>query len=274
MRPNSSNNDIGEDVDQLWRAFKDHGSAQARDRLILHYVPFVKFIVRRHGGGVPPAVERADLVSCATVGLIEAVERFDVTRGVKFETYAVPRIRGAMLDGLRAMDWVPRSVRSQARQLDSATRRLESELRRDPSEEELADELGANVTDVRARIEATATRSIVALDELTTGGEDEDSVPVVDTFSDDKASQPGSAVEALETKESLLEAIAMLGKRERLLIALYYFEGFTLTRIGEVFGVTVSRASQIHSKALLELQLLLTQKLANTKTHAIGGFGA
>jgi RNA polymerase sigma factor for flagellar operon FliA len=152
--------------------------------------------------------------------------------------------------------------------------KLESMLKRDPSEEELARELRTNVKDIRAHIEAAATRSIVALDELPPVGEDEDSISLLETLSNEEADQPGAAIEALETKESLLNVIATLGKRERLLIALYYFEGFTLTRIGEIFGVTVSRASQIHSKALLELQMRLSEVLPAPNTHGVRALGA
>ena len=251
------------EITRLWLAYKNEQSDDARERLILHYSPLVKFVAGRVGAGLPPSVEQADLVSYGFLGLIEATERFDLERDVKFETYAIPRIRGAMLDELRALDWVPRSVRSKARELERAMGKLQSDLRRDPSEEELAGELGIEVGDLRDRLDATASMSIVALEELlTVGGDDGDYVSLLDTLSDASVEQPGSAMEAEETRKALLDAIQSLGEREHLVIALYYFEGFTLSRIGEVLSVTESRVSQIHSKALLGLRTRLADALA------------
>jgi RNA polymerase sigma factor for flagellar operon FliA len=255
--------DEGE-LERLWLEYKDRGSLDARERLILNYSPLVKFVAGRVGSGLPPSVEQADLVSYGVLGLIESVERFDLGRAVKFETYAIPRIRGAMLDELRALDWVPRSVRAKARELERAMSKLQSELRRDPTEEELAGELGIDVADLRDRLDATESMSIVALEELlTVGSDDGDSVSLLDTLPDQTVEQPGSAMEATETKVALLEAIKAMAEREHMVIALYYFEGFTLSRIGEVLGVTESRVSQIHSKALLGLRMRLA--------HAVTG---
>jgi len=252
-----------DEIAKLWRTYKDDDSAEARERLILHYSPLVKFVAGRVGAGLPASVDQGDLVSYGFLGLIESVERFDLGREVKFETYAIPRIRGAMLDELRALDWVPRSVRSKARELERAMGKLQSDLRRDPSEEELARELGIDVGDLRDRLDATASMSIVALEELlTVGGEEGDFVSLLDTLPDLTVEQPGSAMEAEETRRALLGAIRSLGEREHMVIALYYFEGFTLSRIGDVLGVTESRVSQIHSKALLGLRTRLADALS------------
>jgi RNA polymerase sigma factor for flagellar operon FliA len=251
-----------DEITRLWLAYKNDGSDDARERLILHYSPLVKFVAGRVGAGLPPSVEQADLVSYGVLGLIEAAERFDLERDVKFETYAIPRIRGAMLDELRALDWVPRSVRAKARELERAMGKLQSDLRRDPSEEELAGELGIDVADLRERLDATASMSIVALEELLTlGGPEGDYVSLLDTLPDPASEAPGSAMEAEETRRALLAAIGSLGEREHMVIALYYFEGFTLSRIGDVLGVTESRVSQIHSKALLGLRTRLADAL-------------
>jgi len=252
-----------DEIGRLWLAYKNDADSDARERLILHYSPLVKFVAGRVGAGLPPSVEQADLVSYGFLGLIEAAERFDLGRDVKFETYAIPRIRGAMLDELRALDWVPRSVRAKARELERAMSKLQSDLRRDPTEEELASELGIEVEDLRDRLDATASMSIVALEELlTVGGDEGDYVSLLDTLPDASVEQPGSAIEAAETRQALLESIQSLGEREHMVIALYYFEGFTLSRIGEVLGVTESRVSQIHSKALLGLRSRLADALA------------
>jgi RNA polymerase sigma factor for flagellar operon FliA len=252
-----------DEITRLWLAYKNERDNDARERLILHYSPLVKFVAGRVGAGLPPSVEQADLVSYGFLGLIEATERFDLDRDVKFETYAIPRIRGAMLDELRALDWVPRSIRSKARELERAMSKLQAALRRDPSEEELASELDIDVTDLRDRLDQTAGMSIVALEELlTVGGEEGDYVSLLDTLPDASVEQPGHAMETEETRRALIKAIRSLGEREHMVIALYYFEGFTLSRIGEVLGVTESRVSQIHSKALLGLRTRLADALA------------
>jgi RNA polymerase sigma factor for flagellar operon FliA len=261
--------ELPDEIARLWRTFKAGADPGSRERLILHYSPLVKFVAGRVGAGLPPSVEQSDLVSYGFVGLIEALERFDLDRDVKFETYAIPRIRGAMLDELRALDWVPRSIRSKARELERAMGKLQSDLRRDPSEEELASELGIDVADLRERLDATASMSVVALEELlTVGGEEGDYVSLLDTLPDTTVEQPGHAIEAEETRQALLESIRSLGEREHMVIALYYFEGFTLSRIGEVLGVTESRVSQIHSKALLGLRMRLADALAGVPQGA------
>lgn len=247
--------EVSDEIERLWRSFKGDGSPDARERLILHYSPLVKFVAGRVRSGLPPSVEHADLVSYGMLGLIESVERFDLEREVKFETYAITRIRGAMLDELRALDWVPRSVRARARELERAMGKLQGQLRRDPTEEELASELEIDVDDLREHLGSTVATSIVALEEmLTVGGEEGDRVSILDSLPDLEIEQPGAAIEAGETRETLLESIRGLGEREQLVIGLYYFEGFTLSRIGDVLGVTESRVSQIHSKALLSLR--------------------
>ena len=256
--------DVTTDLAGLWDAFQSERSAPARDRLILHYAPLVKFVAGRVGAALPPSVDHGDLTSYGMLGLIEAIERFDRGREVKFETYAIPRIRGAMLDELRALDWVPRSVRAKGRELEHAMSKLQSELKRDPTETELAAELGCEVADVRDRLDATTAMSIVALEELlTVGGEEGDRVSLLDTLPDVDVEQPGAAIEAADMRRLLLHAIQTLGEREHMVIALYYFEGFTLSRIGDILGVTESRVSQIHSKAVLSLRARMADLLAD-----------
>lgn len=252
----------GDEIARLWAEYKDTGSADARERLILQYAPLVKFVAGRVGAGLPPSVDHNDLVSYGVLGLIECIERFDPGRDIKFETYAVPRIRGSMLDELRALDWVPRSVRSKARQMERAMTKLQSELRRDPTDEELASELDIEVDELQQRFSDTASLSIVALEELLTVGQEGEHVSLLDTLPDLATEPPGTALESAEARAALLEAIQGLGERERMVIALYYFDGFTLSRIGDVLGVTESRVSQIHSKALLALRTRMAEPVA------------
>ena len=251
-----------DELGQLWRSFRKSGDKDARDRLILNYAPLVKFVAGRVRSALPPSVDHADLVSYGMLGLIESVERFDLDRDVKFETYAIPRIRGSMLDELRSLDWVPRSVRAKARELQRVMMKLHSELLRDPTEEELAVELGCEVDEVRDRLDATVAMSVVALEDLlTVSSEEGDRVSLLDTLPDLLVEQPGEAMESEVTRQALLQAIETLGERERKVIALYYFEGFTLARIGDIIGVTESRVSQIHSKSVLFLRARMAEIL-------------
>lgn len=240
-----------EDTDELWRAYKKRRCLDARERLIVHYAPLVHFVAGRVGAGVPASLEHGDLVSFGAIGLIEAVDRFDPSRNVKFETYAVTRIRGAMLDEMRALDWVPRSVRSNARRVERSKSKLRADLLREPSEADLAADLDCDGACVRA----SGITSLVALEELVAlgGGEDGDHVTVLDTIEDDSSDDIGAAVETGEIRKALLDAMGGLGDREYKIVSLYYFQGFTLSRIGSLFGVTESRISQIHSRALREL---------------------
>jgi RNA polymerase sigma factor for flagellar operon FliA len=254
-----------EEVGVIWdRFFKDRRDQDARERLIITYAPLVKFVAGRVRAALPPSVDHGDLVSYGMIGLIDAIERFDRKREVKFETFAIPRIRGSMLDELRALDWVPRSVRAKGRELERAMTKLQSTLRRDPTEEELATELELPVDEIRERLDASAAMSIVALEDITTVGSDEgDRVSLLDTLADLGAEQPGEAIEAEETRHALLQSIDALADRERKVIVLYYFEGFTLARIGDILGVTESRVSQIHSKAVLALRARMADLLAD-----------
>ncbi len=248
----------------VWQHFRATADADARERLILNYSPLVKFVAGRVGSSLPPSVEHNDLVSYGILGLIDAIERFDTSRDVKFETFAIPRIRGAMLDELRALDWVPRSVRQRGRELDRAMSKLQADLRRDPTEEELAKELDCDVEEIRSRLDSTVAMSIVALEDLlTVSSEDGDRVSLLDTLPDSRVEQPGAAIEADETRQALRQAIEGLGERERKVIVLYYLEGFTLARIGDILGVTESRVSQIHSKAVMALRARMAELLAD-----------
>ncbi len=247
----------------LWESFRMSGDPDARERLILNYSSLVKFVAGRVRASLPPSVDHGDLVAYGMIGLIDAIERFDRRRDVKFETFAIPRIRGAMLDELRALDWVPRSVRTKGRELARAMTKLQGELRRDPTDEELAAELGVDADEMRERLSSSAAMSIVALEDITTvASEDGDRVSLLDSLADLQVEQPGEAIEAEETRKALLEAIEALGERERKVLVLYYFEGFTLARIGDILGVTESRVSQIHSKAVLALRARMADLLS------------
>ena len=244
----------------LWSVFKESGDRAARDRLILHYAPLVTMVAGRVGAGLPSTVEQADLVSYGMFGLIDDITRYEPTRDVKFESYAMSRIRGAIIDELRAIDWIPRSVRTKARAVDRAYAELEGELRRQPSEQEVAGRLQMPVTELRAIFTQLSTVNVAALDELLgSGSERGDSLSLIDTLHDPGATDPAQNVEVQETKVLLARAIERLGEREKLLLVLYYYEGMTLAEIGRVLGVTESRISQMHTAAMLRLRTMLQE---------------
>ena len=242
-------------IAELWREYKATGEERLRERLILHYSPLVKYVAGRLASGLPAHVEEADLVSYGLLGLMNAVERFELEREIKFETYAITRIRGAIIDELRSQDWVPRSVRSRAREIERANAKLENQLQRAPTDEEMAAALDISVEEFQESLLAISTSTVAALDELwTVSDASGDQVSLLDTLHDPDAADPSRAVDESELKDRVADAIARLPEREKLVVALYYYENLTLREIGEVLGVTESRVSQLHTKAVLRLR--------------------
>jgi RNA polymerase sigma factor for flagellar operon FliA len=244
----------------LWRRYKTSGDQRARERLVVAYSPLVKYVAGRMATGLPAHVDEADLISYGLGGLISAIERFDMSREIRFETYAITRIKGAILDELRALDWVPRSVRARARQIERANVKLEARFQRVPTEEELAVELEMTVDEFREALLQIANSAVSALDELWTSSDSSgDSVSLLDTLRDPAAADPVRIVDQNEVRDRIAEAVARLPEREKLVIALYYYENLTLREIGEVLRVTESRVSQLHTKAVLGLRSNLSQ---------------
>ena len=253
---------VGSEVEEMWGRYKHHGDPKARDELILAYSPLVKYVAGRMGSGLPAHVEEADLISYGLLGLIGALERFDLARNIKFETYAISRIKGSIIDELRSLDWVPRSVRSWARQVERTVTRLENELRRAPTDEEISGELDVTVSEFHDILHQISSASIVALDEFwTLAGSGGDKVTLMDTIEDSGSPDPAQAFDIQEVKEILADAIRRLPEREKIVIGLYYYEGLTLKEIGEVLGVTESRVSQLHTKAILRLKGRIKEEL-------------
>jgi RNA polymerase sigma factor for flagellar operon FliA len=244
-------------IADLWRDFKDTKDQSLRERLILHYSPLVKYVAGRVGVGLPPNIEQADLVSYGIFGLIDAIEKFDLARAIKFETYAISRIKGAIIDELRALDWVPRSVRSRAREIERAIGELEAKLGTAPTDEQIAAKIGISVDELEESLTDISRSSIAALDELWSVSGEGDSVSLMDTIEDTQGPQPETALDETEMREALADAIARLPEREKLVVTLYYYEELTLREIGEVLGVTESRVSQLHTKAILRLKARL-----------------
>jgi RNA polymerase sigma factor for flagellar operon FliA len=245
------------DVSALWIRYKDDEDSAARDELILNYSPLVKYVAGRLASSLPQTVDTADLISYGIFGLIDAIEKFDLSRAIKFETYAISRIKGAIIDELRAMDWVPRSVRSRAKEIEAAYVALENTLRRVPSDQEVADHMGVSLKEFQDILSKLSYTSVVSFEELWVGGERDESQNAIGSIRDDTAEDPVTIFESAEIKDILAVAIDKLPERERTVIALYYYEGLTLKEIGQVLGVTESRVSQLHTKAVLRLRAKL-----------------
>ena len=241
------------EIERLWLEYKESGATEHRDALIVHYSPLVKYVAGRVAVGLPQNVDQADLVSYGIFGLIDAIEKFDLGRGYKFETYAIARIKGAIIDELRSIDWVPRSVRSKARSLEKAYSKLESRLHRTPTDAELADELGMSDGQLQTTFSQISFIGLVALDEMLGGERGGDSMTLGDTIAD-SGDGPMAAYEVEEMRQILAQAINDMPEREKIVLTLYYYEGLTLAEIGEVLGVTESRVCQIHTKSVIHLR--------------------
>ncbi|WP_430867104.1 FliA/WhiG family RNA polymerase sigma factor [Demequina aurantiaca] len=237
-----------------WLGLKEGEAAarkESRDALITHFAPVVTQVASRMIGRLPDTVELGDLVSYGMFGLIDAIEKFELDRGFKFETYASTRIRGAIIDELRAADWVPRSVRSKARTVEQATRTLEQELMRPITDKDVAERVGWKTSEVRTVRAQVALSHVAALDTLGTSDSDTSAIDTVVSLS-----VPGAfaSVEAQETRLLLATAVQDVRDREQEVLRLYYYENLTLSQIGQILGVTESRVSQIHSGAVRKLR--------------------
>jgi RNA polymerase sigma factor for flagellar operon FliA len=243
------------ELKDLWRRYKDERDEKARERLVLAFAPLVKYVAGRMSSGLPSHVEEADLISYGLLGLISAIERFEPEREIKFETFAITRIKGSIIDELRSLDWVPRSVRSRAREIERVNAKLEHQLHRAPTDQEMAEALEVSVEEFQESLVRISNSSVVALDELwTVSDASGDQVSLLDTIQDPQALDPAMEMDTTEMKDRLADAIARLPEREKLVVALYYYENLTLREIGEVLGVTESRVSQLHTKAVLRLK--------------------
>jgi RNA polymerase sigma factor for flagellar operon FliA len=237
--------DTSEAVQQLWRRFKDAGDLAARDRLMVHYSPLVKYVAGRVRASLPPGADQDDLISDGVVGLMGAMDHFDLDRGLQFRTFAQPRIRGAIIDGLRASDWVPRLVREQMRDTNAATASLEHRLQRRPRDAEVAAELGISEQELSKRASQGAHATLSSI-------ESELVDHAVTTWTAEGV--PGASD---DLPEGFLAALHGLPERDRIVMALYYWERMSLAEIGQVLNVSESRVSQLMRRATLELRRLV-----------------
>ena len=240
------------DLMQLWQRFKEEDDQNAREELVIHYSYLVKYMANRMAINLPPSVEVDELISYGIEGLIEAADKFDYQRKIKFETYAIARIKGAMIDGLRAMDWVPVSVRQKSKELEKAYNRIEIKLGRNATDQEVAEELGITLAQFQALLRDVGLATILYLEDFLPG-EDGNNRRIIDFIEDEQADNALNIAEFMDTKRLLSEAISRLAGKEKLVLELYYYEGLNL-EIGAVMGLS-EQDFPLHSKAILRLRV-------------------
>ncbi len=236
-------------IHNLWQQYKYHDNLQAREKIIEEYIPLVQYIAGRVAIHLPDNVEFQDLLSYGFFGLMDAVDKFDLERDIKFETYASLRIRGGIIDGLRSTDWIPRSVRTKAKQVDKAIIQLEKRFKRTPSDGEVAEALNLNIEKYYQVLDEIRSINLLSLDDSISSNDDSDSIRLIDLVDDQGPEIDHNLIDE-EIQNELALAIKDLNNQEQLVISLYYHEGLTLKEIGHVLEVSESRVSQIHSKAI------------------------
>jgi RNA polymerase sigma factor for flagellar operon FliA len=245
-------------LQDTWVRFKKQGDTRAREAIIDNYSYLVKITAGRIAGGVPPSLDREDLISAGVIGLIKAVDQFDASREVKFETYAIALIRGAILELLRGEDWAPRSVRDRIKQLERAYAEVEGRLGRPGTDEEVAGALGIEVDQLHQTLSDVGQATVLSLDDLLFSSEPEGTLRLGDTLEDTTSDTPAQ-VEVRERKYALGIAIDRLPEREKLVLQLYYYEGLTFKEIGKILQVSESRVFQLHQQAMMRLRGYLAQ---------------
>ncbi len=244
--------------DEMWVEFKKTKSPAIRDALIRQYMPLVKYVAGKVSVGMPGSVEFDDLVGFGQFGLLDAINKFDPEKGVKFKTYAVTRIRGAIFDELRQLDWVPRSVRQKSREIEDTIVRLESNLGRPASDAEVANAMGITENEFQQTVMKVSGTSVLSLNDVWYSGDDSDRVSIGDSIEAPSSLNPDVIVEREEIRRIIIEAINELPEKEKMVLILYYHEDLTFKEIGQVLEVSESRISQLHTKANLRLRAKLT----------------
>ncbi len=248
----------GKTEEELWALYKKNQDPKIRDAFVRQYAPLVKYVAGKVAMGMPHNVEFDDLVGFGVFGLMDAITKFDPEKHVKFKTYAVTRIRGAIFDELRSIDWVPRSVRQKAREIEDTVQTLEASLGRSASDLEIAAEMGMNIDEYHKAMVKISGTSIMSLNDVWYTGDENDKVSIVDSIESPHSLNPDIIVEKDEIKKVIVEAINELPEKEKKVLVLYYYEDLTLKEIGKVLEVTESRISQLHTKAIMRLRAKLT----------------
>jgi len=244
--------------DDLWSRYKHSKDPAIRDAFIRQYSPLVKYVAGKVAASMPNTVEFEDLVGFGVFGLLDAIEKFDPDKNVKFKTYAVTRIRGAIFDELRSIDWVPRSVRQKTKEIEDAVVSLEAKLGRPASDQEIATSLGVSEDDFMKTMLKISSTSVLSLNDVWYSGDDADKISIGESIESPSSMNPDSTVEREEVKRVIVQAISELPEKEKKVLVLYYYEDLTLKEIGQVLDVTESRVSQLHTKAILRLRAKLT----------------
>lgn len=252
------------EVASLWMLFKQNADVELRNKLVLLYSPLVKYVASRVAVNLPSNVDQQDLISYGFFGLMDAIDKFAPERNIKFETYAITRIRGAIIDELRSMDWMPRSLRSKAKEIEKAYMALEAKFKRMPTDEELAKELGIDRTELDNTLTKLSYGSVIALEEISPSQSEKSyEKNILNNIEDTSGDDPITKSEFNEIKQNMAKAIMSLPDKERTVVSLYYYEGLTMREIGMILGVTESRASQLHTKAIIYLKAKLQYLKAN-----------
>ncbi len=244
--------------DELWSKYKKKADPEIREYFIIKYAPLVKYVAGKISVGMPTNVEFDDLVGYGVFGLLDAIEKYDLGKNVKFNTYAVNRIRGAIFDELRSIDWVPRSVRQKSREIEDTIATLEGRLGRSASNEEIASEMSLSLEDYNNLLLKVSTTSVVSLTDLKFSTDDAEEFSVGDIIEAPSSLNPDVIVERDEIKKIVLESLKELPDRDKKVLIMYYYEEMTLKEIGKVLGVTESRVSQIHTGSILKLKAKLS----------------
>lgn len=258
IRPNDSDQGSAERERGMWESYRQNGERAIRDRLVEQYAPLVKYVAGKVAANLPSSVEYDDLVGYGVFGLFDAIEKFDPDKHVKFKTYAVTRIRGAMYDHLREMDWVPRSVRQKAKELEHAVMVLEARLGRPASDGEIADSMGLGEEDFSKLMSKISSTVIMSLNDIWSSGDSADRMCVGESIEAPRGFNPDTRVEKEEVRRVIKQAINELPEKEKKVLVLYYYENLTLREIGHILEVTESRVSQLHTKAIIRLKAKLT----------------
>lgn len=245
------------DIREIWAQYKKTGDDALRNRLIEHYLHIVRYIAERIRTKLPEEVELDDLMSAGIFGLMDAIENFDLDRGVKFETYCAPRIRGAILDELRAMDWVPRLVRARAHRLEAAVKELEAELGRSPSDEEIARRMRMSMEEFERLARDASAVGVVSLSRKWYETDSNRDVREIDVIEDKRGPDPIRETQRKDLKELITRG---LSRAERLIIILYYFEEMTMKEIGMTLDLSESRVSQMHTSVLMRLRQQMAER--------------
>ena len=250
----------------LWKKFSKNDSQEIKDYFVLKYSPLVKYVAGKVSMGMPQNIEFDDLVSYGIFGLIDAISKYDPERGIKFKTYAMTRIRGAIFDELRSIDWIPRSIRQKAKQIENTIAELENKLGRTVEDDEISKELGISIEEFHSILNKVSGTSMISLNDIWYLGDENDELSILETLEAPDNMNPDVLIEKEEIKEHIVEAIKKLPDKEKKVIVLYYYEDLTLKEIGQVLDVTESRISQLHTKAIMRLR----GRLGRIKSNLVG----